>query len=74
MWRVGRSPGEKAVGASTKARKMMPPSQTTSDNSMRNRRNDMSGIIECASEQVQGFKVSVPVLSEFADRTGLGLD
>src|ERR1019366_8167998 len=47
MWRVGRSPGEKAVGASTNAKKINPPSQTTSDNSMRNRRNDMSEIIEC---------------------------
>jgi osmotically inducible protein OsmC len=46
MWRVGRSPGVKAVGASTNARKITPPSQTTSDNSMRNRRNDMSEIIE----------------------------
>jgi hypothetical protein len=39
-------PEEKTVGASTKARKIRPPSQTTSDNSIKNRRNDMSEIIE----------------------------
>src|SRR5580658_8124456 len=55
MWRVGRTPGEKTVGASTKARKITPPSQTTSDNTMRNRRNDMSEIIVWEA----GFKVSV---------------
>src|SRR6202142_737853 len=42
----GRRPGEKGMGASTSARKISPPSQTTSDKSMRNRRNDMSEIID----------------------------
>src|ERR1700724_1301699 len=46
IWRDGRSPGEKTVGASTNAKKINPPSQTTSDKSMRKRRNDMSEIIE----------------------------
>src|ERR1700674_2023191 len=46
IWRDGRSPGEKTVGASTNAKKINPPSQTTSDKSMRKRRNDMSKIIE----------------------------
>jgi hypothetical protein len=49
IWRVGRSPGEKAVGASTNARKIRPPSQTTNESSMRKRRNDMRGIIELAA-------------------------
>src|ERR1022692_683060 len=57
MWRVGSSPGEKAVGASTNARKITPPSQTTSDKSMRNRRNDMSEIIELSGLI---FRVSIP--------------
>jgi hypothetical protein len=57
MWRVGRRPEENAVGASTNARKIMPPSQTTSDNSIRKRRNDMSGIIVCEGRfQVAGFQ------------------
>ena len=53
-WRVGRSPGEKTVGASTNAKKISPPSQTTSDNSIRNRRNDMGGIIERLGVMVGG--------------------
>jgi hypothetical protein len=54
---VGRSPGEKAIGASTNARKIMPPIQTTSDKSMRKRRNDMSWIIVC-TDRFQGFRLS----------------
>jgi hypothetical protein len=50
MCRVGSRPGEKTIGASTKARKINPPSQTTSDSSMKKRRNDMSEIIEVCSE------------------------
>src|ERR1700732_934664 len=54
IWRDGRSPGEKTVGASTNAKKINPPSQTTSDKSMRKRRNDMSEIIE--AERHPSFK------------------
>ena len=39
--RLSAIPGVKAVGASTKARKMIPPTQTTSDSNIRKRRNDM---------------------------------
>jgi hypothetical protein len=46
MWRVGRSPEVKAVGASMKARKIMPPIQITRERNIRNFRNDMMGIIE----------------------------
>src|SRR5581483_2210225 len=43
--RVGRT--EKTVGASTKAKKMSPPSQTISDSIIMKRRNDMGAIIGC---------------------------
>src|SRR5882672_4796342 len=37
--RVGSSPGENTVGATTKAKKISPPSHTTSASSIRKRRN-----------------------------------
>src|SRR5215472_14071687 len=40
--RVGRILGLKTVGASTKAKKMSPPIQITSDNNMTNRTKDMA--------------------------------
>jgi hypothetical protein len=39
-WVVGKT--EKAVGASTKAKKISPPIQHTSDSSMRKRRKDIA--------------------------------
>ena len=45
IWRVGSSPDEKTVGASTKAKKIKPPSQTTSESSIRNLKNAMGEII-----------------------------
>src|ERR1700676_5243122 len=61
IWRDGRSPGEKTVGASTNAKKINPPSQTTSDKSMRKRRNVMSEIIEArATPLIQMCRKTYP--------------
>src|SRR6266850_7500285 len=44
--RMGSSPGENTVGATTNAKKIRPPSQTTSASSIRKRRNAMAAIID----------------------------
>src|SRR5580704_13950075 len=41
-WWEGRIPGLKTVGATTNAKKIMPPIQTTSESSIRNRTNDIN--------------------------------
>lgn len=56
MWRVGRSPEVKATGARTKARKMIPPIQTTRVRSIKNFKKDMGGIIECGMASKDGSR------------------
>src|SRR5258705_1437086 len=55
--RVGSSPGENTVGATTNAKKINPPSQTTSARSIRKRRNairrDYRAILATAYPQAE---------------------
>src|SRR5437588_787067 len=48
-WRVGRT--ENTVGATTKAKKMIPPSQTTSESSMKKRRTDIGRPLSTACNE-----------------------
>src|SRR5258706_11809924 len=65
-WRVGSSPGENTVGATTKAKRIKPPSQTTIASSIRKRRNTIGRDYRAMSETA--YPQAEPALSLTSNR------